>query len=318
MEQVLVTGGAGFIGSHFVEKLLDERYEVVVLDDLSSGTTNNLPMNHPALTFVEGDIADAAVLDRVFETYQFDYIVHLAAIASVHQSIHNTYRTHIVNSEASLNMLERARHIKGLKRFVYASSAAVYGDHPSLPKREDSPAKPISPYGIDKFCAEQYMLTYHKLFGVPTVALRYFNVYGPRQNGMSHDAGVISIFLQAFQTPRPTVTIYGDGHQTRDFIYIRDVVEATRFVMTHEAANGNVYNVATGRETSILNIIQALESISGKKAHIEFKGPRVGDIQRSCADVSRLRALGYTPGYNLEASLRECFDSGLKLVRDAR
>lgn len=314
MNHVLVTGGAGFIGSHLVERLLDDGLSVVVLDDFSTGKMENLPIHHPALEIVRGDIAKPELIDGILNQHRFDYIVHLAAIASVHQSVNDTFRTHTVNTEASIYLLEAARKMGGLKRFVFASSAAVYGEDISLPKREDSPTRPISPYGIDKFCAEQYMLTYHQLFDVPTVALRYFNVYGPRQNDQAQDAGVISIFMRLFSQPTPRVKIYGDGHQTRDFIYIRDVVEATRFVMKHDAANGNVYNVATGRETSILNIVQALEQISGKQAMINLQPHRKGDIERSCADISRIRALGYTPKYNLEDSLRECFSGGFELI----
>lgn len=315
MERVLVTGGAGFIGSHFVESLLDDGYRVIVLDDLSTGTLNNLPMHHPNIQFIEGDIAELPLIEKTLQENRFDYIVHLAAIASVNQSVSDTFRTHTVNCEASIRLLETARQMGGLKRFVYASSAAVYGEEVGLPIREDASTRPISPYGIDKFCAEQYMLTYHKLFHVPTVALRYFNVFGPRQNGQAQDAGVISLFMNAFSDARPRVTIYGDGHQTRDFVYIRDVVDATRFVMRHEAANGNVYNVATGRETSILNIVQALEAISGKQAVINFKSHRPGDIERSFADISRIRALGYRPRYNLEDSLKECFNGGFQIVQ---
>lgn len=305
MKHILVTGGAGFIGSHLVDSLLKDDYSVVVLDDLSSGKMGNLPEDE-RLHFIQGDVADHDLVDSVFEEFTFSHIFHLAAIASVHESVTNTYRCHQVNCEASLYLLEKARNCTALKRMVYASSAAVYGDDPSLPKSEDSPTKPISPYGIDKYTAEQYMLTYNRLYGVPAVALRYFNVYGPRQNGCSMDGGVASIFLNKFLTAhRPVVTVYGDGQQTRDFVYIKDVIAATRFVMSHETAAGNVYNVATGMETSILNVIQGLETITGIKAQILFSEKRTGDIERSFADISRLRALGFTPRYSLLESLKE-------------
>lgn len=305
MKYILVTGGAGFIGSHLVESLLEDDFNVVVLDDLSSGKRENLP-DDERLHFIQGDVADHGLIDKVFNQFTFTHIFHLAAIASVHESVTNTYRCHQVNCEASLYLLEKARRCPALKRMVYASSAAVYGDDPALPKSEDSPIRPISPYGIDKYTAEQYMLTYSRLYGVPAVALRYFNVYGPRQNECSIDGGVVSIFLNKFLTAdRPMVTIYGDGQQTRDFVYIKDVVSATRFVMTHETAAGNVYNVATGRETSILNVVQGLEAITEHKAQILFSEIRTGDIDRSFADISRLRALGFIPRYSLLKSLQE-------------
>jgi len=305
MEHIFVTGGAGFIGSHLVDSLLKDDFNVVVLDDLSSGKMKNLPEDE-RLHFIQGDVADHGLIDKVFEQFTFSHIFHLAAIASVHESVTNTYRCHQVNCEASLYLLEKARRCTTLKRMIYASSAAVYGDDPALPKSEDSPTRPISPYGIDKYTAEQYMLIYNRLYGVPAVALRYFNVYGPRQNGCSMDGGVVSIFLSKFLTvDQPVATIYGDGQQTRDFVYIKDVVNATRFVTTHETAAGNVYNVATGRETSILNVIQGLEAITEHKAQILFSEIRTGDIDRSFADISRLRALGFTPQYSLLESLRE-------------
>ncbi len=305
MKHILVTGGCGFIGSHLSESLLEDDFNVVVLDDLSSGKRENLP-DDERLHFIQGDVADHGLIDEVFNQFTFTHIFHLAAIASVHESVTNTYRCHQVNCEASLYLLEKARRCPALKRMVYASSAAVYGDDPALPKSEDSPIRPISPYGIDKYTAEQYMLTYSRLYGVPAVALRYFNVYGPRQNGGSMDGGVASIFLNKFLSDkRPVVTVYGDGQQTRDFVYIKDVIGATRFVMGHETAAGNVYNVATGRETSILNVIQGLETITEQKAQILFSEKRTGDIERSFANISRLRALGFTPQYSLLASLRE-------------
>ncbi len=305
MSDILVTGGAGFIGSHLVDSLLKDNFNVVVLDDLSSGKLENLP-DDERLHFIRGDVADHKLIDDIFEKFAFSHIFHLAAIASVHESVTNTYRCHLVNCEASLYLLEKARKCTSLKRIVYASSAAVYGDDPALPKSEDSPTRPISPYGIDKYTAEQYMLTYNRLYCVPAVALRYFNVYGPRQNGCSMDGGVASIFLNKFLSARhPVVTVYGDGQQTRDFVYIKDVIAATRFVMSHETAAGNVYNVATGRETSILNVIQGLEAITNRKAQILFSEKRTGDIERSFADISRLRALGFTPRYSLLESLTE-------------
>ncbi len=315
MKHILVTGGAGFIGSHLVDSLLKDDFNVVVLDDLSSGKMQNLP-NDERLQFIQGDVADHLLIDKVFKEFTFSHIFHLAAIASVHESVTNTYRCHKVNCEASLYLLEKARKCTALKRMVYASSAAVYGDDPALPKSEDSPTRPISPYGIDKYTAEQYMLIYNRLYGVPAVALRYFNVYGPRQNGCSMDGGVVSIFLNKFlSAEKPVATIYGDGQQTRDFVYIKDVVNASRYVMTHETAAGNVYNVATGRETSILNVIQGLEEITGHKAQILFSDKRTGDIERSFADISRLRALGFVPRYSLLESLQEYVETSGEIER---
>ena len=194
----LVTGGCGFIGSNLVRHLLRLGHRVVIIDNLSTGKLQNIPFKHKNLFFYKEDITNYKKLRDIFANYQFDYIFHLAAVASVQKSVENPVFTHEVNVDATLHLLEEAKKQKTLKRFIFSSSAAVYGGEPTLPKREDSSIRPLSPYGLDKFCAEQFVIQYHRLYGLPTVALRYFNVYGPNQDPSSPYSGVISIFLKEF------------------------------------------------------------------------------------------------------------------------
>ena len=251
---------------------------------------------------IRGDILDIDAISKACK--DVDIIFHQAAFISVPLSIKNPATAKKINVDGTKNVLDAALKT-GVKRIVFASSAAVYGNADYAVKETD-PLHPQDPYGESKKRAEELMKEYFEENGLETVCLRYFNVYGPRQNGGSMDGGVASIFLNKFLSDkRPVVTVYGDGQQTRDFVYIKDVIGATRFVMSHETAAGNVYNVATGRETSILNVIQGLETITEQKAQILFSEKRTGDIERSFANISRLRALGFTPQYTLLASLRE-------------
>ena len=199
---------------------------------------------------------------------------------------------------------EETKKQKKLKRFVFASSAAVYGDEPSLPKKESSPIKPVSLYGIDKYCAEQFAIQYCQIYGLPTVALRYFNVYGQNQGPSSLYAGVISLFIKEFLSRNtPKIKIYGDGKQTRDFIFVRDVVRATIFVAKVKGAIGEVFNVGTSRETSILEIVRILEKLTGKRAVVFFFPERKGDIKRSVASIDKIEALGFKPKYDVVSGL---------------
>ena len=286
---ILITGGAGFIGSHLVELILSKKIfdKIVVIDNLSTGSLDNLPQSD-RIIFIEDDVSNKTVLDKIFKEYHFDYIVHLAAIASVQDSINNPEETHRVNFDSVLYLLELARKSQSLKRFIFASSAAVYGDKPNLPCKENDAVNPLTPYGIDKYAAESYVINYYKLYSLPAVAFRFFNVYGTRQNPSSPYSGVISIFNEQFKNNKPVVKIYGDGNQTRDFIFVKDLVEILFESLLNDAFNGEVYNIGTGIQTSLKEIVTSFEEISGKKAEIDWQPARSGDIRFSVADNSKL------------------------------
>ena len=290
MYNVLVTGGAGFIGSHFIEQLLadENKYNtIVVLDNLSTGKIENLPVS-PKVKFIKGDVTEPELLKNICIDYNFDYIIHLAAVASVQESIENPEYTHKVNFDSTLFLLENARKSIKLKRFIFAGSAAVYGDKPSLPCRESDPVNPLTPYGVDKYASERYVVNYYKLYKLPTVAFRFFNIYGPRQNPSSPYSGVISIFNKCFKELNPEVKIFGDGQQCRDFIFVKDLVDILNNSLTNEQMLGNVYNAGTGVETTLLDIILSFERLTGKKAQINWFKDRPGDIKKSVADINLL------------------------------
>ncbi len=229
METFLITGGAGFIGSTLANYYSKDN-QVVVIDDLSMGQTENLNASEN-ITFIEGSVTDQQLMEKVLQEYQFDYIFHLAAIASVADSVARPVETHQVNFESVLQLLELIRkYQKDLKRLVFASSAAVYGDEPTLPKQEESVIRPLTPYAVDKFASEKYVLNYCHLYDVPTSAVRFFNVYGPNQNPNSPYSGVISIVMDSYKrllaNQEVTFNIFGDGKQSRDFVFVEDVVQA--------------------------------------------------------------------------------------------
>lgn len=314
MEKVLVTGGAGFIGSNLVDILLLTKF-VVIVDDLSMGNINNIPVSKN-VEFIEGSVTDSSLMDSIFKKYEFDYIFHLAAVASVAESIVKPIETHEVNQNATLYLLDLAKKQKKLlKKFVFSSSAAVYGDIPSLPKTELSPIAPLSPYAIDKFASEQFTILYSNLYGMRTSAVRFFNVYGPRQNPKSPYSGIISILTDYFKNKvnsSDKFVIYGDGLQTRDFIYVQDVVEALIYISTSEESTGEVYNIATSKKNSLLDMIKIYENITGKSIELAYENERKGDIKHSFADISKLNKLGYSPKFNLENGLKEYWIYELK------
>ncbi len=305
----LVTGGAGFIGSHLVEELLKEEREVVVVDDLSTGKLENLPESEN-LTFIKGSITDREFLKNLFNSYRFDTVFHLAAVASVFKSVEKPIETHRVNFDGTLYLLEESKRTK-VNKFVFASSAAVYGDLPELPKREDMPVKPLTPYGVDKYASERYVVNSFNLYELRTTALRFFNVYGEKQDPSSPYSGVISIFMDRtaryLRGEEVTIDIYGDGKQTRDFVYVKDVVKALLIAERDSRTEGEVFNVGTGRETSLLALIETLKEITGKIPPVRFLPHREGDIKRSVADISKIRALGYSPSFSLKDGLKRTF-----------
>jgi len=299
--RALVTGGAGFIGSHLVTRLLHEGYSVRVLDDLSTGKRDNLAHVASDVDLVVGDVRNSALVDEVASGCEV--IFHEAAIVSVPASIDDPQKSHDVNIQGTLNVLVAARK-RNTRRVVFACSAAIYGEDPALPKHEMMHRSPISPYGIEKMAGEQYLLAWPRLYGVEGVSLRYFNVFGPRQDPRSPYSGVISIFADRTLAGRE-VTIYGDGQQTRDFVFVDDVVQANILAATKPLASGRAYNVARGERTTLLELLGMVANIVGREVVPEHAPPRSGDIRHSFADITRARTeLGYEPSVPVEEGLR--------------
>ena len=301
--KVVVTGGAGFIGSHIVDALVAQRScEVVVVDDLSTGSLDNLALSQSAITFENGSITDHAFLSRVCEGAS--YVFHQAAIASVQQSIDDPMHTHAVNVTGTLNVLEAARQA-GVKRVVYASSSAVYGDTQDMPLAEGTSPKPLSPYATHKYMNELYASLYTTLYGLETVGLRYFNVFGNRQSPDSAYAAVVPLFKQALQEGRQP-TIFGDGESSsRDYVHVADVVQANIKACEAHDVVGSVYNVGTGHTTTPHQLLQALNTALNTHITPTYQPYRTGEILTSVADIQKAHAeLGYTPTLSLEEGIR--------------
>jgi nucleoside-diphosphate-sugar epimerase len=299
MSAYLVTGGAGFIGSHLAEELLHRGHRVRVLDNLITGKRKNLE-HLDEVEFLHGDIADLATCQRAVAG--IDYVLHQAAIPSVPRSVKDPVTSHRANVDGSLNVLVAARDA-GVKRLVYAGSSSVYGDTPTLPKREDMPPGPLSPYALQKLVAEQYCQMFTRLYGFETVTIRYFNVFGPRQDPGSPYSGVISLFATALLAGRAPV-IYGDGEQTRDFTYVANVVDGVLRACETPAAAGEVMNVATGGRISLNELLRVMNSRVGTTLESIYAPAREGDVRDSQADITKARAiLGYTPLVSLDEGL---------------
>jgi nucleoside-diphosphate-sugar epimerase len=297
--KALVTGGAGFIGSNLTRALLARGVEVTVLDDLSTGRKANL--NRMIVRFVPGSILDPEALRDACRGV--DLVFHLAAQVSVPQSIEDPDGTHETNGTGTMRVLEAARWAHA-KRVVYASSCAVYGQEPGLPKREESPLHLPSPYAAAKYVGEVYGKCWGDAFGLEVVALRFFNVFGPRQPATGGYAAVIPAFVSRALAGRQLV-VYGDGGQTRDFVFVDNVVEACWLAATVPGVGGRVFNVGTGVETSLLDLIRVLGVVLGQPPEIEHASPRDGDIRCSWGDLTKARSeLGYLPSVDLEAGLR--------------
>ena len=282
-QRILVTGGAGFIGSHTIDLLLQEERQVIVLDNLSTGKLENLNLTHPNLEFIEGDVLEYPLVEDLLD--QCDAVLHLAAISSVQQSIENPVYTFQVNTQGLLHVLQAMRKLKKTIRLAFASSAAVYGEMNQLPCRDDLPLAgiPLSPYALQKRHDEDYANLYGRLFGIQSLALRYFNVYGKRQDPLSPYSGVISRFLSAYQKEEK-VTIFGDGKQSRDFIHVADVARANWLALKSDF-NG-VLNIATGLPQTLLDLIKYLEAAGNKVVKLQFEAAKKGDIKSSYAAIS--------------------------------
>ena len=299
MASYLVTGGAGFIGSHLAEELLRRGHTVRVVDSLITGKRQNLEVLK-GVEFLEGDLADMDVAQRAVKG--MEYVLHQAAIPSVPRSVKDPITSNRANIDASLNTLVAARD-GGVKRLVYAGSSSAYGDTPTLPKREDMPTAPLSPYALQKLVAEQYGQMFTKLYGFETVTIRYFNVFGPRQDPGSPYSGVISLFATSLLEGRQPV-IYGDGEQTRDFTYIANVVDGVLRAVEAPQAAGEVINVATGGRISLNALLRTMQAIVGSSVKAIYKDGRAGDVRDSQADISKARELlGYVPKVSLEEGL---------------
>jgi nucleoside-diphosphate-sugar epimerase len=300
--RILVTGGAGFIGSHIVDKLIDA--DVTVLDNLDTGQMENITQHkqNRSFHFVKGDIRNFDLVKKLVK--DMDAVFNLAAIASVQRSVEDPVLVNDVNVKGTLNLL-KASLDSDVKRFIQVSSAAVYGDAQTLPVREDFNPMPLSPYAVSKLAAENYALVFNQIYGLETVCLRYFNVYGPRQ-AYNDYSGAITIFVNEILGNRPP-KIFGDGEQTRDFVFVEDVLSATMLALTEKNAVGEIFNIASGKATTINKIVQILQKIMSKKnLKPVHEKPREGDIRHSYASIEKARTLlGYEPMFSLEKGLKE-------------
>jgi nucleoside-diphosphate-sugar epimerase len=301
----LVTGGAGFIGSNTVEELVRRGHSVTVLDDLSAGKEENLAGIRDRITFIRGTITDRATVDNACRGAE--YVLHLAARTSVPRSVKQPIETNQVNVDGTLNVLVGARDA-GVRRVVFASSSSIYGDTPTLPKHEGMPPAPISPYGVTKLVGELYGSVFHRTYGLDFVALRYFNVFGPRQDPGSPYSGVLSLFITAMRNGTEP-TVYGDGEQSRDFTFVRNVVEANIQACETPGIGGRAFNLGTGGRYTLNYTLKLLEGFSKHSAKAKYGPPREGDIRDSQADISRARqAFGYDPRIRFEEGLQKTWD----------
>lgn len=303
----LITGGCGFIGSHLCEELVKQGHTVRVLDNLASGYRRNIEPLGDAVEFIEGDVRNAAQVKSAVAGVRG--VFHEAALVSVFDSVQRPADNHDINATGTLNVLQASREA-GVKRLVIASTAAAYGNDPELPKREDMRPQPESPYAVAKVMGEHYLRIYASLYGLPTVVLRYFNVFGPRQDPKSPYSGVISRFCDDVRTGRQP-TIFGDGRQTRDFVFVKDVVQANLLAMSERVeGRGQIYNVASGRTASLLDLLAILSRLTGRNLQPEHKPARAGDIRHSAASIDKAtRELGYQPQFALDRGLEALLQS---------
>ena len=312
MASFLVTGGAGFIGSALVNRLVELGHSVRVVDNFSTGFRRNLDNCLDRIDLVEGDLAELAVCKAAVE--RVEYVLHQAAIPSVQRSVEDPISSHRANVTATLNMLVAARDAQ-VKRFVFASSSSVYGDSETLPKVETMPENPLSPYALTKLAGEKYSVVFHRIYGLPAVSLRYFNVFGPRQHPHSPYSAVISRFVDAaLRGIRPIV--YGDGGQSRDFTYVDNVVEANLLACLADGVDGMVFNVGAGQRHTLNDLLSSLSAIVGHLVEPEYANARVGDVRHSQAGIEKARRLlGFEPRGNFQEGLERTVDWFRKSVK---
>jgi nucleoside-diphosphate-sugar epimerase len=302
MALYLVTGGSGFVGSHIVDELLRRGDRVRVLDNLSTGRKQNLSHVAGRIEFHELDIRDLEKIRPAFSGV--DYVIHLAAIPSVPRSVKDPLTSNSVNIDGTLHVLLAARDA-GVKRLVFAASSSAYGDNPVLPRVESHTPRPLSPYGLTKLTGEYYCQLFTQLYNLEAVALRYFNIFGPRQNPDSPYTGVLSLFIAAYIRGQVPV-IFGDGEQSRDFTYVANAVKATLLACTAPGAAGKVINVGVGESFTLNRTLELLNGIFGRQIQPEYRSPREGDVRESLADISLARqVLGYEPDFRYEDGLRK-------------
>ncbi|MFC1984222.1 SDR family oxidoreductase [Chloroflexota bacterium] len=304
-KKVVVTGGAGFIGSNLAEELAKRGYYVVILDDLCTGKRKNIELliKQENVEFIQGSITNLSLLQQVFKGVQ--YVFHQAAIPSVPRSIENPQATHEVNITGTLNVLLAARD-SNVRKVVCASSSSVYGDTPTLPKREDMVPNPQSPYAVTKLTGECYCHVFQKVYALNTICLRYFNVYGPRQDLNSQYAAVIPNFISMVTGGNPPI-IFGNGEQIRDFTFIQDVIEAN--ILAAESECSGVFNIGRGENISLNSLTNLIINLTGSNMVAVHKEPRTGDVKDSLADISRAKAFGYEPKWSFEEGLKETIGS---------
>jgi nucleoside-diphosphate-sugar epimerase len=301
----LVTGGAGFIGSHIAERLVREGKRVRILDNLSTGKPEHMASFRDKVELVEGTITDLAVCRRAVK--DADYVIHQAALRSVPKSVDNPTASHDANATGTLNMLIASAEAK-VKRFVYASSSSVYGDAKKFPQREDFRPQPVSPYAASKLAGENYAMLFAKTYGLETVSLRYFNVFGPRQDPESLYSAVIPKFMEQAYLGRP-LEVHWDGKQTRDFTHIDNVVAANLLAAKTKKGVGETFNIANAKTYSLLDLIAVIESLVGRKLERRHTPMRKGDVRKTWADISKARRLlGYKPVMNFEDGLKDTWD----------
>jgi UDP-glucose 4-epimerase len=305
MSVMLVTGGAGFIGSHIVERLVGLGHEVRVLDNFSTGRRENLSSLEGGIDIIEGDIRDVPSVERAVKGVEV--VFHEAALASVPRSVADPASSNEVNVTGTLNLLVASRD-SGVRRFVFASSSSVYGNSPELPKRESMAPSPESPYAASKLAAENYCRIFSSLYGLECVSLRYFNVFGPRQDPGSEYAAVVPLFVMALLEGRPP-TIYGDGEQSRDFTYVANVVDANMLALSADGAAGEIFNIACGHTATVNELLAKMQEITGTSLVSHHTDQRPGDVKHSFADISKAEGI-------LGLDAKVLFDEGLTLTVD--
>jgi nucleoside-diphosphate-sugar epimerase len=301
----LVTGGAGFIGSNTVDELIRRGHTVTVLDDFSAGREENLARVRDKVEVVRGSITDLGTVERACRGV--DYVLHLAARTSVPRSVKDPLETNRINVDGTINVLVAARDA-GVRRVVFAGSSSVYGDTPTLPKHEQMHPAPISPYGVSKLVGELYGQVFHRVYGLEFVSLRYFNVFGPRQDPSSPYSGVLSLFISAVRDG-VAPTVYGDGEHSRDFTFVENVVQANLQALEAPGIAGTVFNLGTGGRHTLNETLRLLEKFAGRPTKATYGAPREGDIRDSQADISSARQkLSYNPSVEFEEGLRRTWD----------